>query len=73
MFPIHHRPPEHMPRHRRDFPVRDRPHPTPAKDGSRTLGLMVAAYIIAMLGAIGLLRILTAPPAYTALELPLRN
>jgi hypothetical protein len=53
MFPIHHRPPEHMPRHQRDFPERDRPHPAVTSDGSRMLGLMVAAYIIAMLGGIG--------------------
>ena len=73
MFPVHHRPPEHMPTHERDFPRRDGQYERAATDGSRVLGLMVAVYILAMLGGIGLLRIFMAPPSYSTIERPLRN
>jgi hypothetical protein len=73
MFPVHHRPPEQMPPHQRDFPRRREPRESNARDGSQVLGLLVVVYVIAMLGGIGLLRILTAPVSYSAIERPLRN
>jgi hypothetical protein len=73
MLPLHHRPPEQMPPHQRDGPPRQEPHESAARNGTRALGLMVAIYILAMLGGIGLLRIFTAPVPHSTIERPLSN
>ena len=65
MLPVHYRPPETLPGHHRDFPPRD-PSGSgpsfPAKSHNRvpqSLIPMVVGYLLAMIGGIVLLNLLT--------------
>ena len=60
MFPVNYLPPEQMPSHQRDFPREEQGVHVLATDGSRGLALLVAWYLLAMLGGIVLLGQLTA-------------
>jgi hypothetical protein len=60
MFPINYRAPESLPHHQRDFTPRNAEERR-RDEGSRELGLMVAGYLVALLGGIILLGYLTAP------------
>ena len=64
MYRINYLPPEQMPAHQRDFPREGQAIST--ADGSRMLGLMVAWYLVAMLGGI-LLLFLTTPAPKTSI------
>ena len=68
MFRINYRPPESLPHHQWDFPPRNGSAEIRAAEGSRELGLMVACYLVALLGGIFLLGYLTTPatPTVTA-------
>ena len=62
MFRVNYRPPESLPLHQRDFPPRPAFRARDAgrrDDGSHQLALMVALYIVAMLGGLILLGNLT--------------
>jgi hypothetical protein len=62
MFRVHYRRPESLPPHQRDFPSRrlsDDREESPRADGSYQLALMVAVYLLAMVGGIVLLGNLT--------------
>ena len=61
MFRINYRPPESLPHHQRDFPPRNGSAEIRGAEGSRELGLMVAGYLVALLGGIILLGYLTTP------------
>ena len=65
MYRVNYLPPEQMPSHQRDFP-RDGQAISTA-DGSRMLGLMVAWYLVAMLGGILLLGYLTTSAPNTSI------
>jgi len=52
---VHHRPPETLPSHQRDFPGRGKAPDILHLGDTRTLLLMVAGYLMAMLGGIVLL------------------
>jgi hypothetical protein len=65
MFGINYRPPESLPLNQRDFPPRGAPRGRQANRrayGSHELALMVALYLLAMVGGILLLTNLTASP-----------
>ena len=64
MFPINYRLPEQMPPHQRDFPPREEVASTEPLGESRIILLVVAGYVLAMLGAIVVLRVLTPLPDY---------
>ena len=67
MFRVHYRPPESLPAHQRDFPPKEALREREASrhdDGSHQLALMVALYLVAMLGGSVLLGNL--PPSTTA-------
>ena len=67
MFPVNYLPPEQMPAHQRDFPRKPQLEETPGAAESRGLGLLVAGYLVAMIGGVILLGYLTAPvPRSTA-------
>jgi len=61
MYRINYLPPEQMPPHERDFPRRQQSEAVPGADGSHTLAVMVAWYIVAMFAGIFLLGYLAAP------------
>jgi hypothetical protein len=66
MFRVNYLPPEQMPAHQRDFPHRPQLEELPIAPGaadSRGLGLLVAWYLVSMIGGIILLGYLTASPA----------
>ena len=63
MFRVNYLPPEQMPAHQRDFPHRPQLDELPGPADSRGLGLLVAWYLVAMIGGIILLGYLTAPVA----------
>ena len=55
MLRVHYRPPEMLPPHQRDFPPRDTPTDHLHVGDTRFLLLMVAGYVLAMIGGIILL------------------
>jgi hypothetical protein len=59
VLPVHHRPPETLPSHQRDFPSRGKAPDILHVRDTRTLLLMVAGYLMAMLGGIVLLAALS--------------
>ena len=60
MLRVHYRPPEMLPPHQRDFPVRDSvPTDTLHVRDTRFLLLMVSGYVLAMLGGVVLLNALS--------------
>ena len=61
MFRVNYLPPEQMPAHQRDFPHRPQLEEFPGAADSRSLGILVAWYLAAMIGGIILLGYLTAP------------
>jgi hypothetical protein len=59
VLPVHYRLPETLPPHHRDFPPRDRvPDPLHVRD-TRFLLLLVFGYLVAMLGGVVVLNVLT--------------
>jgi hypothetical protein len=58
VLPLNYRPPEQLPINQRDFPPRDMAHLHHARDSGLLL-LMVIGYLLALLGGIVLLRVLT--------------
>ena len=63
MFRVNYLPPEQMPAHQRDFPHRPQLDELPGAVESRGLGLLVACYLVAMIGGIILLGYLAVPVA----------
>jgi hypothetical protein len=64
MWRINYRRPESLPPHQRDFPPRGLPdgrEESRQADGSHQLVLMVALYVLAMVGGLVLLSNLTTP------------
>jgi hypothetical protein len=71
MLPVHHKPPEQMPPHYRDYPVRHHSEGLGSVSASQGLGLLVVAYLVAMFAGILLLGQLTQtalPPGATAMS-----
>lgn len=62
VLPLNYKPPEQLPLHQRDFPPRDIAHLPHARDSGFLL-LMVIGYLLALLGGIVLLRVLTPTTA----------
>ena len=73
MFPINYRLPEQMPPHQRDYPLREEVAGTEPIGESRIILLVFVGYVLAMLGGIVVLRVLTPLPnhatAATATEM----
>ena len=61
MYRINDLPPEQMPPHERDFPRREQSAEVPGAEGSHTLAVMVAWYLVAMFAGIFLLGHFAAP------------